>query len=73
MSVFDLAIGEPYFGIRFARDEDRLEIEAPTIVINAAETPIDVVDQALAQRTDRFIGTARLSRHGLSPVLSVAV
>lgn len=50
-----MSIGDPYLKIRFLRDEDRLNVEASAIVINASETPIEIVDQNLPQFQSRIV------------------
>ena len=47
MTIETLTIGDPFFRVRILTDEDRHPITGKTIVLNLAETPLQVRDQSL--------------------------
>ena len=47
MTIETLTIGDPFFTIRILTDEDRHPITGKTIVLNLAETPLQVREQKL--------------------------
>lgn len=47
MSIDNLEIAEPFFGIKHVRNESELPIASKTIVLNLGETPLSIQQQSL--------------------------
>ena len=60
MTEHVLNIAEPFFAVKFARNEEQFHVDGSCILLNVSDRPIRIVDRELPEFQSRIVRNATL-------------